>query len=61
MHKNPHVPDVPWTPSPAFLAWLDVACDGYPNADRVPVPMLLLMQRRIHDDRAKREAKRREG
>jgi hypothetical protein len=54
---NPHVPNEPFTSSPAFSAWLDVACDGYPNADRVPVPMLLLMQKNLKDKEAKRRAR----
>lgn len=61
LKPNPHVPDQPFTSSPAFLAWLDVACDGYPSADRVPLPMLLQMQAKIKAERARIAAKRQGG
>ena len=55
---NPHVPAEPFMPSPAFVAWLDVAAHGYPNADRVPVDALFVMQRNIKAAEAKRLAAR---
>jgi hypothetical protein len=56
-YQNPYVPAEPFTSSPAFAAWLDVAAHGYPNADRVPLAMLLTMQQTLKDKDAKRLAR----
>lgn len=56
-YQNPYVPAEPFTASRAFTAWLDVASNGYPNADRVPLPLLLLMQQTLKDKDAKRLAR----
>jgi hypothetical protein len=58
MYKpNPHFPDAPWCASPAFTAWLDVAGDGFPNADRLPLRALFIHQKKIKAEQARRLAK----
>lgn len=53
---NPHFPHQPWTASPAFTAWLDVAGSGFPNADRLPLAALFTHQRKIKAAQAQRLA-----
>lgn len=53
-----YFPEQPFSSSRAFVAWLDVASNGYPNADRLPLRLLLLQQKNLKAAEEKRLAKR---
>lgn len=53
-----HFPEMPWSPSPVFVAFLDVMASGYPNAERLPLPLLMLQQKNLKAAEAKRLAQR---
>lgn len=60
MYKpSPHFPETPFSPSLAFVAFLDVMGSGCPNAERLPLRLLMLQQANLQKAAAKRLAMRR--